>query len=202
MNRSPLLGATLAAAAAVVLTACGPQRPAANQAAGPGPSLTATESPSDTPTPTPTVSATTAPPKATNAALLAAEAKWKSSNLPSYTFTFALHCFCPPDEYVVTVKGGKVVSATPTSTDEAKRGAPALADVWTIEKMFEQLHTAYEGGGPGEFGGPAAKVQVSYDAKYGFPTSAFIDWATNAIDEESGYSVTDFVPPSPASIEG
>ena len=61
--------------------------------------------------------------------------------------------------------------------------------------MFADLHRAYEGSSADSdrsFPGPAYKVTVSYDEKYGFPTAVFIDWSKFAMDEESGYAVSDF----------
>jgi heat shock protein HslJ len=62
--------------------------------------------------------------------------------------------------------------------------------------LFAELHRAYDDAKP------AAEVQVTYDARRGFPTTAFIDWDANAADEESGYAISKLGAAPPVDVVG
>lgn len=150
--------------------------PAMSPSASPSSAPEPTESPSPSPTGTPTSG---------TEALAAAEKLWKSKSLSSYSFTYDPRCFCPRTKLLVTVGHGAVTAVKPLPGQDKSGGSyvPTLAEAPSVEKLFAQLHKAYEGAKP------AAAVQVAYDADSGFPTSAYIDWDTLSADEETGYGV-------------
>jgi hypothetical protein len=55
----------------------------------------------------------------------------------------------------------------------------------TIDALFARLAKAMQ---------KADDVDARYDAETGVPTSINVDWMTNAIDDEIGYSATELVP--------
>jgi hypothetical protein len=54
----------------------------------------------------------------------------------------------------------------------------------TIDGLFDLLASAYKSDG--------VPVTASFDAKLGYPTSAWIDWDPDAGDDELGFEVSDF----------
>ena len=56
---------------------------------------------------------------------------------------------------------------------------------WTIPDGANQLAKEYR---------ESDQVDATYDPEYGFPTSVSVDRIRNAIDDEWGFGVSDFVP--------
>lgn len=113
---------------------------------------------------------------------------WESQGIDDYSFTLQRSCFCRGDDrrpIHIQVRDGKVVAAKfadtgeplPPSMDYAKK---------TIPDLFNEVAQAIKE--------KAARLEVSYDPTYGFPTSIFIDRSELIADEEIGYSVSNFQP--------
>lgn len=115
--------------------------------------------------------------------------KWQDANISHYRYNLHLSCFCVFVEnmpLVIEVQDGEVVSM------EFENGAeidPAirqeLFDKYaTIDRIFAELEAGLNGA--------ADKVTIEYDATYGFPTKADIDFVEEAIDDELYLSISDF----------
>jgi major membrane immunogen (membrane-anchored lipoprotein) len=125
--------------------------------------------------------------------LTASEKLWKDQGLKNYDFTIERQCFCPEDwrgPVNIQVRNGAAVSVTYVSGGAAvTEGKFDSAD--TIDKLFTMLKNAYAG--KGDFEQKADAINVTYDARRGYPTTFFIDVSQLMADEEQGYTVTNFV---------
>ncbi len=132
------------------------------------------------------------------AALAAAEARWKAKAPASYSFIYEPSCFCPRTKLLVTVVDGDVTSVTaaPGQHDDPNAFVPPVADTPSAETLFADLRRAYSDAKP------AADVQVTYDAEYGYPASVFIDWDVNAADEETRYGISALTATPPVDVVG
>ena len=114
-------------------------------------------------------------------------ALWQSKGVQDYQFVFSMGCFCPP-EYTspvrITIRNGHIVDAVYTELNEpipAQRRAQLL----TLDELFDVAEGyAYS----------ADSVMLLFDTSNGFISSLSVDQIKNAIDDELGYSVSDFVP--------
>jgi hypothetical protein len=118
--------------------------------------------------------------------LAEAKARWRQTRPQSYAFTYGVSCFCLyAGPVVVDVRGDSVTAWRVLST-----GTPALPNgivpSTTIDRLFAALDSAVAR--------HPARFDATYDRKYGYPTSVYIDFVENVADDEIGYSVSQFVP--------
>lgn len=145
--------------------------------------------------------------------LEAARARWDAAGIDSYEMTWSTSCFCPTRSGGSRVIGGEVVevwsdgySAGPPTTHPATtvptsagEDAPDVLPVEpdadpaspppgerleTVEDFFAVIEHAIDGG--------AAAVEVDYEPDTGRPIGIDVDWASNAVDDEMGYSIDSF----------
>ena len=115
--------------------------------------------------------------------------KWREANISHYRYNLHLSCFCAFVEnmpLVIEVQDGEVVSMEFHNGSEID---PAIRqDLFekyaTIDRIFAELEA--------DLNGAADKVTIEYDATYGFPTRADIDFIEEAIDDELYLTVSDF----------
>ena len=94
--------------------------------------------------------------------LSANRAKWRAQGFRRYRMTIRVNCFCLPEArgpFDLVVAEGAVVSATPDN--EFSRNVP------TIGKLFALIQDAINDG--------AANIQVTFNPRFGYPASVFID---------------------------
>lgn len=106
-----------------------------------------------------------------------------------YAYTLRVGCFCP---YVgplrITVQNGEVVGVRQL---EPIDGGPQNVQDWinkqamTLVELDALVDRALR---------EADDVDVEYDPTYGFPANVYIDWYKDAVDDEIGYTVTDYTP--------
>ena len=116
--------------------------------------------------------------------LHAAHARWESRGTDSYEITVRRVCFCGFVEPVrVKVVDGTIVSRTVVSTGDPvpTLEASQYPDIPGLFAIVEEAATQ------------ADKLHTEFDATYGFPTIISIDWIENAVDDEVGYVMEDFV---------
>jgi len=115
---------------------------------------------------------------------------WTSLKIGEYRYHFRRNCFCfgPPGDGIVHVKNGKVVDVEELSSPRVPPGPiagdPALYP--TVEGLFSLLDEFEQSG--------ADVIQFSLDPVYGFPSVISVDSLLGAIDDEVGYTATDFQP--------
>lgn len=116
--------------------------------------------------------------------------KWQDANVSHYRFQLNIGCFCGfrnDMPLTIEVKDGQIVSITKvdgtlvTSTDQFYG---LYSTYSTIDNLFGQLKSELEG--------TAYKVEVTYDAAYGFPSDVYIDRIKDAADDETSLQVSNF----------
>ena len=190
--------AVACAAALVSMAACGTADP--TPAPTPSPpaatSTVAASPPAATPAPTTTSAPTAVAPAATptasaldsaQAALLQARERWENSGIADYSYTGAWTCFCPEDyraETQVTVGGGNVTAVSAVAPNAGP--IPAPERFVPIEGLFALIQDAITQG--------AARIEVSYDERFGYPAEVFIDYDERMADEEDRFTISSFTP--------
>jgi IMP cyclohydrolase len=107
--------------------------------------------------------------------------RWASAGLHDYEYDFQRMCFCVPDatEAVhIVVRQDVVISVVRT-----RDGQPASTRVTTwprIDELFAEVQQRLDQ--------RAERLDVRYDATYGYPRSIVVDIALMAADDE--YSLT------------
>lgn len=87
--------------------------------------------------------------------------------------------------FAVTVQDGQVEEVSALDDDaEAMLATSGSEPVMTIGEMVNELETATQNG--------ADRVYLEVDTDGGHPTLIEIDYDTNAVDDESCYTVTDY----------
>jgi hypothetical protein len=117
-------------------------------------------------------------------ALAAGLATWASVGPTDYHFVLQWQCFCDTQmtgPALIEVVGGVVVSSTYTFD-----GTPTTGDftVAAVPDLFDLVERALE---------DADVVTASFDPTLGYPTTAWIDGYAQAVDDELGFAVSDFV---------
>lgn len=113
--------------------------------------------------------------------LAEARALWAASGIETYELDWQIECFCVGSDDTIrcSIAGGYIISITNITTHadvDVSTRKPA-----SVEDFFDIIEDAQLR--------KAAKVDVSYDATYGYPTKTYIDWIRNAIDDEITYLV-------------
>ena len=117
------------------------------------------------------------------------ESQPEYSGPSDYAYTLNVGCFCIVTGPIrITVEDGEVTGVEELA--ERERDEPAVDDVVaersvTLVELGDIVRRARR---------EADKVDVEYDPTYGFPTSVAIDWYKDAVDDEIGYTVSDFTP--------
>jgi hypothetical protein len=114
--------------------------------------------------------------------------KWQDANISHYRFHLNLSCFCVFVEnmpLIIEVQDGEVVSMEYQNGNEIDASSRELFEMYaTIDRLFSELEA--------DLNGAADKVVVEYDATYGFPTKADIDFVEEAIDDELYLTLSNF----------
>ena len=107
---------------------------------------------------------------------------WEERRPETYEFVLAREaCECPAEWLVPTrviVHQTKVLAAEHVGT-----GLSVAMDahhVMTVDQLFELVEAAFQD--------DAVRVEVTYDLEFGYPSSIFIDYRANLVDEEVGIS--------------
>ncbi|MGB2128568.1 MAG: DUF6174 domain-containing protein [Flavicella sp.] len=104
---------------------------------------------------------------------------WNSSEISSYSFDLSLSCYCPVNApYHIVVYEGNVRNIE-GNEDWGSDWIPKTIDSLFIEiksRIAQKPHSS----------------SLSFDETYGFPKTAYFDMDDMVVDEEIGYSITNF----------
>mmetsp|Transcript_24452 Transcript_24452/g.34456 ORF Transcript_24452/g.34456 Transcript_24452/m.34456 type:complete len:491 (+) Transcript_24452:133-1605(+) len=151
-------------------------------------------------------------------ALTAAKTLWKTSGVNNYQYIQQQLCECLPDQtrpILVRVNPNGDIwgqfadldgDVTPAVVEKDMVGdignmvlVPDSIQLYSFEELFAKIETAINGN--------YFSLDVTYDAKYGFPTSLNIDQDEQIIDEEFIFTATSFkiilddvVDPDPSDV--
>lgn len=115
--------------------------------------------------------------------------KWNDANISHYRVQVGISCFCPFGEVnpiTVEVRDNQVVSMMGANGVEILDTDPLYSTLMTyatIDNLFTWS---------GEALANADKIEITYDATYGFPTSVAVDYITEATDDEIWIDVSNF----------
>ena len=106
---------------------------------------------------------------------------FRTSSAGRYGYVYRNVCFCGDIEAVrIEVEDDVIVAVTRVAD-----GAPVPPDAWerylTIEEVFAVIEDALER--------PAERVDVTYDARLGYPGVVYIDYEAQLADEERGFEI-------------
>ena len=173
--------AAMAMAVLVFIAACG-----SNATPMPTPAPPAATHAPTTATPTTTVTPTVSDPDSVQATLLRHQDRWERSGITDYDYTGAWSCFCPQEylaDVAVTVRGG-VVTSVAFAGEEFTVVPPSPERFVPVEELFALLQDAVTRN--------AARIEVAYDERYGYPAELFIDYDERMADEETRFVMRGF----------
>lgn len=120
--------------------------------------------------------------------------KWQDQDITHYRYSVHISCFCPlSDNPMITeVRDGKIVRlddgmgnvyAIDSNYNNFPEQLSSFKPFFTIDGLAMYLAEAFRG---------ADEACVEYDPQFGFPSSIFVDWSRDFVDDEIGILVTDF----------
>ena len=117
--------------------------------------------------------------------LARAQDRWASHGVTQYVIRIQRSCFCGgPLDVEVRVNGANVSRIDRATGDPI---APQFALAFpTVLGLFQVIAEQIDL--------PAASLTVSYDPTYGYPLSIVADPIGNAVDDEFGYTISEFRP--------
>ena len=104
--------------------------------------------------------------------------QWQQANIRHYEYVFQRGCFCPSDvraEVLIEVKDGKVLNANNHKSRRMIADHLSL-NRQTVDYFFSKIQAAIDS--------KAEKIEVKYNAQYGYPENVFIDYRKRLADEE------------------
>jgi len=114
-------------------------------------------------------------------------ALWESQAIRHYRFDLEILCNCPwYDQMPLTieVQDGEVVSMVAAGNGDISPYMDTFRRHDTFDKLFDTVDSAISG--------RVYRLEVQYDATYGFPTSIAIEVSRFMTDDATGYRVTEF----------
>ena len=109
-------------------------------------------------------------------------ALWKEAHLSTYTYIYQVMCFCPPEEDIlVKVLYDNVVDASYSPSNNPVM-PERLDDLMTVEELFQVIQKAIDD--------EVAQLEVTYNAKLGYPERIYIDIDERMADEEVTHLVS------------
>ena len=121
-------------------------------------------------------------PGSLQAYLLRHQGRWERSSVANYVYTGAWNCFCPTDytaDAEVTVRSGVVVSVA--SADPTVPNIPKPERFVPVKALFAVLQSAIDE--------DVARIDVTYNERFGYPEQFFVDYHENIADEERGFVI-------------
>lgn len=120
-----------------------------------------------------------------NRDLLAAETKWRQKQPEHYGYTLQRSCFCTAEyrkPIAIEVQHERVQTAY-LLPEKTLLPWERITDAVTVEGLFEVIRKAIED--------KAARIDVEYDATYGYPSSISIDPNTATADDEMYFTASE-----------
>jgi len=110
-------------------------------------------------------------------AIIDPQARWRAYHLTSYTVVQTRNCFCIEGgrPMKVTVRNNAIVNVQRTDL------TPIPMEQWAGYKTIDELFALLK------LRDSVASLTVSYDRRYGYPTSLWIDYLAQAADDEIEY---------------
>ena len=113
---------------------------------------------------------------------------WKLHSIRHYRFNLEIGCMCPWRNMMpltVEVQNGEIVSMVASNGGDISPYLDTFQPHATIERLFDMVDSVTSK--------RVYKLEIQYDAIFGFPKVIVIDPSRMVYDDETGYYVTDFV---------
>jgi len=113
--------------------------------------------------------------------------KWESQHITHYRINLSVGCFCAfRDRMPVSVEidNGKILSILDNQGKPAADLQDAVGQYAGIDKLFDYIDAAHKAG--------AAQVDVTYNARYGYPESIIVDQSKQVADDELSLTISSF----------
>lgn len=111
------------------------------------------------------------------------KALWRSQNRKDYTYIYNKSCYCLPEENIEVIVDDYVVVDATYLPSQVNLTTEERGYVKTVDDYFTIIENAIED--------KVARLEVSYNKRYGYPTSIYIDIDEMIADEEIGHYLTD-----------
>lgn len=123
--------------------------------------------------------------------------QWNEAKSNNYEFTFNVGCFCPVYTPArIIVQADTVYKILNPGTEDSlmvqvdESSFQYAGDVYpevykTIDELFDVIINARKQS--------ANKIEVKYNSTAGYPESISIDYVKDAIDDEIGYTVSNYI---------
>lgn len=111
--------------------------------------------------------------------------KWDRERPDRYTFTYEVQCECPPyvaGPFTVTVEDDEIVE---TQVPPEAAGGEVTPAFVTIDGLFDLIDQSL---------GELARVEVTYDPTYGYPTQIVLGEERTAAETDQTYEISGFTP--------
>lgn len=110
------------------------------------------------------------------------KALWDSKDTKDYTYVYDKSCFCLEEEKVQIIVDDKEVVEATYIPSNVKLTTTQRNYIGTVEDYFTIIANAIEN--------KVAKLEVTYNTRYGYPTSIYIDRDKMIADEEITHHLT------------
>ena len=105
--------------------------------------------------------------------------RWQAYGLQNYVFTQNRVCYCaPPHTVDIVVQNGRVARVTSDAGEPVANYHPAM----TLTQMFAWIDTLQQH--------KPARLEVEYDARFGFPARLQLDKSVQMADDELDLRIT------------
>ena len=113
---------------------------------------------------------------------------WSSKHITDYSFDIRISAFFPGSGNLIHIEVRDGIAQGYNQETQPYQTFPdMIIRIYdNIEKLFAQIKDAYEN--------EADTISVSYDSEFGFPNHADVDPIRAMLDEQWGFTVTDFTP--------
>lgn len=119
----------------------------------------------------------------------ASRAAWQAAGITTYDYSYQRVCECHPDipaDTIIAVRDGEIVGVR-YAREDYLADVELPADRWqwfrTIDDLFALVESAQA---------QSALVRVTFDERYGYPSTIYIDYVADLVGDEVDMKVTSF----------
>ena len=116
---------------------------------------------------------------------------WQAADIATYDYSYQRVCECHPDipaDTLITVREGRIVGVR-YAREDYLTDVELPADRWQWFRTVDDLFTLVESAQA-----QSALVRVSFDERYGYPRTIYIDYVAELVGDEVDIKVTSFTP--------
>jgi hypothetical protein len=114
---------------------------------------------------------------------------WQAAGITTYEYSYQRVCECHPDipaDTIIAVRDGEIAGVRYAREDYVA-DVELPADRWQWFRTIDDLFTLVESAQA-----QSAVVRVSFDERYGYPSTIYIDYVADLVGDEVDLKVTSF----------